>query len=148
MGSIVGFSWALFAATYPELAPVGQTLATEYFTVATMIHRNDGGGPISNPAMQLTLLNMLTAHVAWLYAPRDSAGNPAATGVPAPNVTGQITSASEGSVSVSTQAMTAFNTAQAQWLAQSRYGQLYWVSTASFRTMRYRPFCDPRRLVR
>ncbi len=145
MGVIVPFDWAAFQATYPELAPIGEALATQYFATATMIHRNDGGGPISNPAQQSSLLNMLVAHLAMLYAPRDPSGNPAATGVPSPNIVGQITSASEGSVSVSTTALSAFATAQAQWLAQTRYGALYWAATAVFRTMRYRPFCDVRR---
>lgn len=147
MGMIVQFDWNRFSAAYPEIAGIGESLATEYFGIATQIQRNDGGGPITDPVRQLSLLNMLVAHVAQLFAPRDANDNPAATGNPPPSVVGQVTSASEGSVSVGTQAMKGYETAQAAWLAQTRYGAMYWAATASFRTMRYRPFCDIRRLT-
>jgi hypothetical protein len=148
MGAVVSFDWAGFQAMFPEMEAIGETLAETYFQIATTIHRNDGGGPIGNATLQARLLNMLIAHIAQLYAPRDAAGNVASSGSsPPPNVTGRVSSASEGSVSVTTEALKGFETAEASWLSQTRYGQLYWVATSSFRTMRYRSFYDIRRLT-
>ncbi len=138
MGVVVQFDFEAFKAAYPEMSGLGATLATEYWNVATGMHANDGSGPINNAPRQQSLLFMLTAHIAALFAPRGPDGNPAASGASASDVVGRVTSASEGSVSVSTEAMTGFNTAQAQWLAQTRYGALYWASTAMFRTFNYR----------
>lgn len=144
MGVIVSFDYQAFVRSYPEMSALGDARAAEYFLIATTLHGNDGGGPISDAALQTSLLNMLTAHIAFLFSPRDSAGNPAAQGTAAPNMVGRITSASQGSVSATAEAMQGFNTAQAQWLAQTRYGAMYWSATAQFRTMRYRaPRCVP-----
>lgn len=144
MGAIVQFDFGLFARSYPQLAGIGEPMAEQFFTIAQDIHRNDGGGPIGNPVQQLNLLNMVVAHLAQLYAPRDGSGNPSATGTAAPTLPGRISSATEGSVSVQTEALTAFNTAQAQYFSQTTYGQLYWAATAFARTGRYRPFYDVR----
>lgn len=138
MGVIVGFDYQAFLRSYPEMSALGEPRAQEYFDIATAIHANDGGGPISSASLQQSLLNMLTAHVAFLFAPRGPDGNPAQTGQAAPAMVGRITSASQGSVSVSAEALQGFNTAQASWLAQSRYGAMYWASTAQFRTFRFR----------
>ena len=58
------------------------------------------------------------------------------TAGPSPLV-GRITSATEGSVSVSTQ----FDVppGSAQWFAQTLYGAEFWTATAAYRTMRYLP---------
>lgn len=146
MGVIVQFDFAALTTLFPELDPVGSALCEVYWDIATTMHRNDGGGPISSSTLQARLLNMLTGHIAFLYAPRDATGNMASSGSAAPNVTGRVSSASEGSVSVQTEALQGFATAQASWLAQSKYGQLYWASTAQFRTMRYRPAIWPNRV--
>ena len=50
---------------------------------------------------------------------------------------GRISSASVGSVSVSTE--NAGATQSASWYQQTQYGSTYWAMTASFRTMRYVP---------
>ncbi|HEY6030504.1 MAG TPA: DUF4054 domain-containing protein [Gaiellaceae bacterium] len=136
MGVTVAFSFDAFVAQFPEMEPIGATLAQNYWTIATMMHANDGSGPIGNPAQQSSLLNMLTAHLAQLFAPRDPAGNPAASGAPSPQIVGRISSASEGSVSVQTEALQGFTTAQASWLSQTKYGALYWAATAFARTAR------------
>ena len=138
MGVIVAFDFNAFSATFPELEPIGAPLAGQYFAIATLMHANDGSGPISSAAVQSSLLNLLTAHIAWLFAPRDASGNPAQSGSAAPNLTGRVSSATEGSISVQTEALEGFNTAQASWLSQTRYGALYWASTARFRVMHYR----------
>jgi hypothetical protein len=135
MGVIVSFNYVLFQQTYPELAYLTQPQAQNYFNIATTIHRNDGGGPVNDAAQQLSLLNMLTAHVAAMFAPTASGG--AASGL-----VGRISNAAEGSVSVA--AAYSSNVGQQQaWFIQTKYGAMYWVATAPFRTMRYRPNRNP-----
>lgn len=132
MGVIVAFDYAAWLATYPEFTGVvTQDQATSYFNLATTIHRNDGGGPVNNAAQQLSLLNMLTAHLSALFAPP-------ATGGQATTLVGRINSATEGSVSV----QAAYSTDVSQrmaWFIQTKYGAMYYTATAPFRTMRYVP---------
>ncbi|MCC8963767.1 DUF4054 domain-containing protein [Bradyrhizobium sp. Pear76] len=132
MGVVVQFNYAQWAATYPEFgATVNQTQAQNYFQIATSIHRNDGGGPVCDPTIQLNLLNMLTAHVAALFGPPVAGAQPS-------TIVGRISSASEGSVSV--QAAYSNNVSQQMaWFIQTKYGAMYWTAAAPFRTMRYVP---------
>lgn len=142
MGVVVAFDFSAFTALFPEMTPVGVPLATAYFGIAETMHANDGSGPIGDATLQSNLLYMLTAHLAQLFAARDASGNPSSSGAPSPTIVGRISSASEGSVSVQAEALEGFNTAQASWLAQTKYGALYWAATAQFRTFRYRrPRC-------
>lgn len=132
MGVVVSFNYALWASTYPEFTnTVNATQAESYFNLATTIHRNDGGGPVNDANQQLSLLNMVTAHIAALFAPQTAGGQ--ATGL-----VGRIASATEGSVSV--QAAYSNNVSQQMaWFIQTKYGAFYWTATAPFRTMRYVP---------
>jgi hypothetical protein len=130
MGVIVSFNYAQWIALY-GLTAVTEPQAQNYFTIATTIHRNDGGGPVSDATQQLALLNMLTAHIATLFAPQS--GGAASSGL-----VGRINSATEGSVSV--QAAYSNNVSeQMAWFIQTKYGAMYWTATAPYRTMRYRP---------
>jgi hypothetical protein len=135
MGVIVQFNYTLFGQLYPELAYLTQPQATNYFSTATTVHRNDGGGPVNDPTQQLSLLNMLTAHIAALFAPP-------ATGGSATSLVGRISNAAEGSVSVAA-AYSSNVSQQMAWFIQTKYGALYWTVTAPYRTMRYRPNRNP-----
>lgn len=132
MGVIVQFNYAQWAALYTAFAAtVNQNQAQGYFNIATSIHRNDGGGPVNDATQQLNLLNMLTAHIAALFAPPAPGQTPS-------TLVGRINSATQGSVSV--QAAYANNiTEQMAWFVQTQYGAMYWTATAPFRTMRYIP---------
>jgi hypothetical protein len=132
MGVIVQFNYAQWLALFPEFTTtVSAPQAVSYFGIATTVHRNDGGGPVTDATQQLNLLNYLTAHIAALFAA------PAAGQQPS-GIVGRINSASEGSVSV--QAAYSNNVSeQMAWFIQTRYGALYWTATAPFRTMRYVP---------
>lgn len=132
MGVIVSFNYAQWIALFPEFtATVNSTQAQMYFGLATTIHRNDGGGPVSDTTQQLNLLNLVTAHIAALFAPQTAGGTPT-------NLVGRINSATQGSVSV--QAAYSNNVSeQMAFFAQTKYGALYWTATAPFRTMRYQP---------
>ena len=134
-GQPVVFNYAVWTARYPEFANVSEPLAQSYFDEAGLYFANTGGWLSSLPTAP-TLLNMLTAHIAWLYAPRDASGNPASTGAPAAELVGRISSATEGSVSVVTEFQSEGGPSQA-WFLQTKYGASFWQATAQFRTARY-----------
>ena len=129
MGVMVTFDYATWIALFPEFtATVPEPLAQAYFDSATIYWRNDGTSPARTQAIQLNLLNWLTAHIAALFS-ADVNGNPSA------NLVGRVSSASEGSVSVSVE----FPTTNANaWFLQTKYGAFFWQMTAGYRTARWR----------
>jgi hypothetical protein len=127
-GQQVGFDYLEWLQTYPEFEAISEANAYGYWREATLYLANDGTGPVTDDASQSRLLNLLTAHIAARYAAGQAlAGSP---------IVGAITSASEGSVSVSGQALVASGT-QA-WYLTTKYGADFWAATAPYRTMRYR----------
>lgn len=134
MGVIVQFSYPAWIAN-PLYAGFATTVSSDqaqgYFDIATTIHRNDGGGPVNDAAQQLNLLNMVTGHLAALFAPPAPGQTPS-------TLVGRIASATQGSVSV--QAAYSNNvTEQMAWFVQTQYGAMYWVATSPYRTARYIP---------
>lgn len=128
MGVTVTFDYDVWAKRYPEFKTVDPVLAQAYFAEATLYLRNDGTGPVKDEAVQLTLLNMVTAHIAALNATID--------GKEPSNLVGRITDASEGSVSVSVD-KTALP-GSAAWYAQTKYGMAFWQATRAYRLGDYR----------
>lgn len=135
MGQPVVFNYQVWVARYPEFANISEPLAQSYFDEAGLYFANCGW-QASLPQAP-TLLNMLTAHIAWLYAPRDANGNPASTGTAlAPSIVGRINSASEGSVSVGSELKDSGSPSEA-FFSQTKYGLSFWQATAQFRQARY-----------
>lgn len=130
MGVIITFNPAAWKAAYPAFNYLTDPQAENYFNMATIVHRNDGGGPVNNAAQQTNLLWLLTAHVAQLFAP-------SASGQPSSGLVGRISQAAEGSVNVSVELPQMSQ--NAAWFTQTQYGLMYWQATAPFRTMRYMP---------
>lgn len=135
----VVFSLATWIAQFPEFANVGQVLGQSYFNRASLLCDNS----VNNPAFTIddgtldTLLYLLTSHIAWLNAPRDVNGNPAASGQNASPIVGRINTASEGSVSVGSDMGDATAGSPSQpWYMQTKYGAEYWAMTAGVRTAR------------
>lgn len=135
----VVFVPADFRALFPEFAPLTDPQLSLYFTLSGSFFVNSR----ANPAFRTGVPNMtniaylVTAHLAYLLAERDANGNPAASGATAAQTVGQITSASEGSVSVGLAAVATGQNALAAWYAQTKYGFMYWQATAQFRTALY-----------
>lgn len=129
MGVIVAFDYVKWIARYPEFASVTQPVAQGYFDEASIYHANDGGGPIRTEAIQLALLNMVTAHLAKM--------NAVINGEPASDLVGRVSNATEGSVSVQADMGNVPAGSQAWWL-QTKYGAGYWAATAAWRTANYR----------
>jgi len=136
MGVVVTLDPAVFVAQFPEFAYLTVPQITGYFTIATTMHRNDGGGPIATAAVQSQALYFLTAHIAKLFAATSA-------GQPAPGLVGRVSDATEGSVSVS--AAFPEGTPTMAWFVQTSYGAFYWQLTSVYRTMRYIPNLKSRR---
>jgi hypothetical protein len=135
MGAVATFDYAAWQRRYPEFGAVTEPQAQDFFTEATLYLRNDGTGPVRDPAQQLMLLNMLVAHIAALNAMNVSAQGQA-------GIVGRIALASEGSVSIAAAAMPDEG-GLAAWFQITPYGLAYWAATAPLRMARYVP--GPRR---
>ena len=129
MGVQVTFNLAAWRLAFPEFSTIADAQILGYEGMAEILHRNDGGGPVSTANSQTQLLNLVVAHIAYLFG--------GVNGQPAPEVVGRINSASEGSVSVGLD-MGPVTNSQAWWIT-SRYGALYWTMTTVYRRMRYLP---------
>lgn len=134
---MIAFNYPNWIAAFPVFANVNAAQAGVYFNFATL-YFNNAGWPGALP-QAATLLDLLTAHIAWLFSMRDANGNPSSTGVvPPPAIVGRVSSASQGSVSVSTEYASNGNPSES-WYLQTPYGAMYWAATAQFRTAVYMP---------
>jgi hypothetical protein len=129
MGVVATFDSEAFKAAYPQFATLSDAQLVNAFNQATLYLANDGTGPVSDVATQTTLLWLLTAHVSQLiYGTNGQAPS---------GLVGRVSSASEGSVSVSTDL--GGLPGSASWFAQTGFGLSFWQATARFRTARYIP---------
>lgn len=122
----VVFDPVAFKARYPEFAAVANATLGAYFTEAGLYLSNANNSPVRNLTRRAILLNMLTAHVAYI------GGALSADGMPRP--VGRLSQAGEGSVSA---AFEGPPTGSAQWFQQSQYGAAFWQATSSVRGFRY-----------
>lgn len=133
---VVAFNFTTFTARYPEFAGLDPMQAQAYFDEAGLYCDNSACNPAFGIGILPTLLNMLTAHIAWLNAPRDANGNPSSSGQVASPIVGRINTATQGSVSVGAELQGSGSPSEA-WFTQTKYGFAFWNATAQFRTMRY-----------
>jgi hypothetical protein len=133
---IVIFDYPHWMAAYPEFAAVTQPRAQGFFDQACVFCDNTACSPVPyNPGPRAIYLDMLTAHIAALSGGLDPCG--VVAGGSGAGVVGRITSASEGSVSVSVGDMGQGDGPNAAWYYQTRYGAMYWTATAQYRTWQY-----------
>lgn len=123
----VVFDPVAFKARYPEFAAVANPALQLCFDEAGFYLSNANNSPVQNVTRRAVLLNMLTAHIAFI------GGKLSADGMPRP--VGRTSNASEGSVSAGFEYLTPGTHA---WFAQSQYGAAYWQATSSLRGFRYR----------
>ena len=126
----VVFDPAAFKARYPEFAAVADPTLAACFDEAGLYLSNADNSPVQNLTRQATLLNMLTAHVAYI------SGLLSADGMPRP--VGRVSQASEGSVSAAFEGVPP-TPGSGAWFQQSQYGAAFWQATSSLRGMRYIP---------
>jgi hypothetical protein len=144
MSVIVPFDAAAWKQIYPEYASLSDPQLNQLYTEATIIHSNNGSwtNPITDPAIQTAMLNLLTAHLAYIGYGAGGPGLSTGTSGAGGTLVGRINSASEGSVSVGSEYNVTGNSAQ--WYIQTKYGATYWQMLGPYRTMRYVP--GPRRI--
>lgn len=125
MTEYISFDVADFKEKYPSITLSDDRLEFA-FEQATMLLNNEKNGGVQMPDKKRKMLfYLLVAHLATLQSKIDS-GNDAV---------GKVTSASEGSVSVSLDAgQTSFNKTFYQ---QTQYGAMYLALTAKYRSFLY-----------
>ena len=127
---IAVFNSQQFLSRYPEFSNVDiGTLGAMFFEAGLYLDNSDCS-PVQNIAIRTVLLNMLTAHIAFI------GGVLSADGQPRP--VGRMSMASEGSVSASFE-MNLPTAGSGPWFAMSQYGSAFWAATSSLRGMRYIP---------
>jgi hypothetical protein len=135
--AIAVFDYPAWQTLYPELATaVPQARAAALFLQAGLYLDNTDASPVADPAMRLMLLNMIVAHLATLGRSLDANGALVPTGI-----VGRVSSATEGSVSVSSE--TGLAPGSGGWWAQTTYGFDYWAATAQYRRGFYAPAQQP-----
>ncbi len=127
----VVFDYTVFSAMYPYIAQsVNSVQAQMYFLQAELYVDNGHCSIIDNCNGQRAIfLYMVTAHIALLSA--------SINGQPPTAMVGRVSSATEGSVSVSSEMNAA--SGSAQWFMQTQPGASYWTLTAKYRKMTYVP---------
>ena len=125
--AVAVFDYAKWAAMFPYMAAVPESVAGGFFTVAELLFANDDCSPIDDTDKRLVFLNYIVAHLARL------AGYPAGTGPD--GMVGRVSSATEGTVSIDSD-YGAVRESQAWWI-QTPEGATFWQLTRAFRTARY-----------
>lgn len=137
---VVVFDYPTWANSYPQLSPsVDEVFAQILFNAVC-------DGLLDNTPMSRVkdatqpggqrefLLYLLVAHLAKLFG--------TINGTPPSDLVGRISSASKGSVSVTSEFPQSANAMEA-WFMQTQYGAMFWVATMQFRTFQYAPGPQP-----
>lgn len=124
--AIVIFNVISFKTQYPEFNTISESTLFLCFNEACLYLSNSDNSPIQNIAKREMMLNMLTAHVAFIKGKLSSDGQP--------KPVGRLLTAAEGSVSTRFEFQTKGMPA---WYAQSQYGASFWQATNNLRGFRY-----------
>ena len=130
---IAVFNPVLFIARYPEFTAAynaNPALFAAMFAEAGLYLNNTDCSIVQNVTLRGVLLNMLTAHIAFL------GGVLTADGQPRP--VGRVSAANEGAVGASFD-YTPATPGSGPWFAQSQYGAAFWQATTTLRGARYFP---------
>lgn len=127
--AIVVFAPSAFKAAYPEFSAIADPRCTIMFDMAAQaILDNTDNSPVMAEDYRTQLFYLLVAHLLTLFAiDADGSERPV----------GRVGSATEGSVTVGFEYDLPAGSAMAAWFNQTKYGALYWMMTAQFRSMRY-----------
>ena len=129
--AVAVFDYGAWLSRYPEFAgAVDESRAASFFVESGLYLDNSDCSPVEDAATRLLLLNMLVAHIAALAGVLEPGGAPS-------GLVGRVSSASEGSVSVS--AELGLEPGTAAWFQQSSYGLSFWQATKRWRSARYVP---------
>ncbi|HGK4602799.1 TPA: DUF4054 domain-containing protein [Yersinia enterocolitica] len=128
--AIVVFDITKFRAMFPEFSNVADDLLPFLFDQATDYLNNSDFSLVDNVIKRERLLYLLMAHLAYMrYGDVKGDGGS--------GMVGRLSSASEGSVSASSEAgVVEF---RYMWYTQSPYGMDYWQATKVYRMANYYP---------
>lgn len=128
--AIVNLDITIFRAMYPEFSNVTDALLPFLFDQSTDYLDNTDFSLVDDAVKRERLLYLLMAHLA--YVKYGDAQNNGGSGM-----VGRISSASEGSVSVSAD----MNQGEFRysWYTQSPYGMSFWQATKVYRMANYYP---------
>ena len=136
--SVAVFNPSVFLGRYPEFTAAynaNPALFASMFVEAGLYLNNTDCSIVQDVTLRGTLLNMVTAHIAFL------SGLLTADGQPRP--VGRVSSATEGAVSASFD-YTAATPGNGAWFNQTAYGASFWQATTSYRGFKY--FANPTRV--
>ena len=135
---IASFNPVSFLGRYPEFAAAytaNPTLFASMFAEAGLYLNNTDCSIVQDINLRGVLLNMITAHIAFL------SGILTADGQPRP--VGRVSAANEGAVGA-TFDFTPATPGTGAWFQQSQYGSAFWEATTGYRGMKY--FANPTRV--
>lgn len=128
--AVVTFIPANFRTTYPEFSAVSDARATDMFTIASMsLLDNTDNSPVTDVNNRTQLFYMLVAHMLLILGTSDT---PLLNNAPP----GRISSATQGTVTSQFEYIIAPGSSMAAWFTQTKYGAMYWLATAQFRSAR------------
>lgn len=127
---VVAFDPEAFKAQFTAFSTTSDDLLTADFALAEIYLNNTPCSIVQNLTARAAMLNLITAHIAFLLG-RIAAGDGSDAAL-----VGQVQSAAEGSVNVS---LVASQSQSAEFWKQSQYGAMFWQMVLPFRTFRYFP---------
>lgn len=136
----VQFNYTEWKDAYPELAPaVKETMAKSLFAQAELLLDNTGCSEVIDVEQRKILLDLLVSHLGLLRLNAVSVqpGEGGSTSL-SPGMVGHIASATEGSVSVSTDGLGA-TSPNAAWYQQTQYGATFWQMIQNLFHFEYMP---------
>jgi len=123
--SLVVFDVTKFRARYPEFTSISDEILQELFYEAILYCTNKDTSPIQDTETRRRVINMLVAHITALnFGVRGAAPN---------DLVGRISSATEGSVTVSADMGGGPAAGTKAWFLQTKYGAAYWQISLQFR---------------
>src|SRR6478736_3739929 len=130
--AIVVFDPTTFKVSYPEFTTFSDARLNLFFNMAQQsILDNTDNSPVMDLAYRSQLFDMLVGHLCLIF------GNPGVgpTGGAVPP--GRLSSATEGTVSSAFEYILPPGSAMAAWFNQTKFGAMYWMATAQFRSAKY-----------
>jgi hypothetical protein len=130
---IAVFNPTVFIGRYPEFTAAynaNPALFASMFAEAGLYLNNTDCSIVQDVTLRGTLLNMVTAHIAFL------SGLLTADGQPRP--VGRVSAANEGAVGA-TFDYTEATPGSGPWFNQTQYGAAFWQATTCYRGARYFP---------
>lgn len=128
--AVAVFNSVLFKARYPEFAAISNDVLAAMFAEAGLYLNNTDCSIVQDVTRRGVLLNMLTAHIAFIGGLLNADSQP--------RPVGRVSAATEGSVSA-TFDFTPATPGSGPWFAMSQYGSAFWQATSDLRSARYIP---------